>query len=42
MSPPKANWLFFVVVDKKGTTRFADTKAQHDANVALARQNGVL
>jgi UPF0755 protein len=42
MNPAKGNWLYFVAVDKNGTTRFANTKEEHDQNVALARKNGVL
>ena len=42
MSPAKGNWLYFVAVDKNGTTKFANTKEEHDRNVAQACQNGVL
>jgi UPF0755 protein len=40
--PATANWIYFVAVDKNGTTKFASTSAEHDANVRLACQNGVL
>jgi UPF0755 protein len=42
MSPAKGNWLYFVTVDKNGTTRFATTLAEHEKNQELARKNGVL
>jgi UPF0755 protein len=42
INPTTANYLYFVVIDKKGTTAFADTLAQHEANIALAQKNGVL
>jgi len=42
MSPTKGNWYYFVAVDKKGTTRFAVTIAEHEANKVIARRNGVL
>ncbi|MFC7549827.1 endolytic transglycosylase MltG [Plantactinospora sp. GCM10030261] len=42
MSPPDGKWLFFVAVDKQGTTKFAETNAEHDRNVQEARENGVL
>jgi UPF0755 protein len=42
MGPAKGNWVYFVTVDKQGTTKFAVTKEEHDRNVAEARKNGVL
>jgi UPF0755 protein len=42
MNPPKGNWLYFVAIDKNGTTRFAVTAAEHEANKAIACRNGVL
>jgi UPF0755 protein len=42
MNPPKNGNLYFVTIDKEGHTAFADTLAKHDANVALAKKNGVL
>jgi UPF0755 protein len=42
MSPPTASWLYFVAVDKAGTTKFATTPQEHAANVAEACRNGVL
>ncbi|MEV0648746.1 endolytic transglycosylase MltG [Phytomonospora sp. NPDC050363] len=41
-SPPDGNWLFFVAVDKDGTTKFAATLAEHEANIEEAKKNGVL
>lgn len=38
LAPEEGPWLFFVVVDPDtGETRFATTKAEHDANVGLFR-----
>jgi len=42
MAPPEANWIFFVAVDKNGTTNFSDTGAQFCRDKKLAVQNGVL
>jgi UPF0755 protein len=36
-----ANIFYFMTVDKQGTMAYASTKAQHDANVALACRNGI-
>jgi uncharacterized YceG family protein len=41
VSPPAGTWLYFTVVDKAGTTRFADTYTEQLANEALAKKNGV-
>lgn len=39
LAPTPGDWRFFVVVDPDtGDTRFAATKAEHDANVELFRQ----
>ena len=40
-APTAGDWLFFVVCQKNGVSCFATTLAQHNANVALAHQNGV-
>jgi UPF0755 protein len=40
-NPPAKNWLYFVAIDKTGKSAFADTNAQHDANVAQACRNGI-
>lgn len=42
MSPVTAGWLYFVAVDKQGTTKFATTAAEHDRNLAEACRNGVI
>jgi UPF0755 protein len=42
MDPPAEDWIYFVAVDKDGTTKFASTDAQHERNKAEARRNGVL
>jgi UPF0755 protein len=42
MNPTQANWLYFVAIDKNGTTAFADNLQQQEANEAIARKNGVL
>jgi UPF0755 protein len=40
--PEPGDWLYFVTVDRDGTTLFTDNYQQHLANIELARQNGVL
>lgn len=40
-APVAGDWLFFVVCQKDRSSCFATTLAQHNANVALAHQNGV-
>lgn len=42
MDTPVGNWLYWVTVDKKGTTLFADSYQGHQANIRIACQNGVL
>ncbi len=42
MAPAAGNWLYFVAIDKAGHTAFAETKEQQDANIAIAKRNGVL
>lgn len=41
-NPAEGNWLFFVTVDKDGTTVFNDTFEQHLADTVRAVENGVL
>jgi UPF0755 protein len=41
-SPEPGDWLYFVTIDKQGTTLFTRDYQQHLANIELARQNGVL
>jgi UPF0755 protein len=40
MSPVAGNWLYFVVCEKNGTSCFASTFAQHQANIVIAQHNG--
>ncbi|MDO4929388.1 MAG: endolytic transglycosylase MltG [Corynebacterium sp.] len=40
--PADGSWLFFVTVDKSGTTVFTNTFEEHQAAVAQAQANGVL
>jgi len=42
MAPEAGDFLFFVTIDKQGHTAFANTNAEHDRNIQIARQNGVL
>jgi UPF0755 protein len=39
-APTKGSWLYFVRCQKDGTSCFATTQAQHDANVTAAQQRG--
>lgn len=38
--PEEGTWLFFVVCQKNGTSCFANTFPEHQANIRLARDNG--
>jgi UPF0755 protein len=40
LDPEPGPWLYFVRCQTDGTSCFAETFAEHDANVALARTNG--
>ena len=40
LAPASGSWMFFVICEKNGTSCFADTFAEHQANVAKARANG--
>ncbi|HWH00447.1 MAG TPA: endolytic transglycosylase MltG, partial [Pilimelia sp.] len=42
MSPTPGKWLYFVAIDKQGHSAFAETLAQHERNIEIARKNGVL
>ncbi len=42
MAPPKAQWIYFVAVDKQGHSAFAATLAEHQANIRKACAAGVL
>jgi len=40
LNPAKGNWLFFVTVDpKRGITKFTDSQAEHEKNVAEYNRN---
>jgi UPF0755 protein len=40
--PEPGDWLYFVTIDKGGTTLFTKDYKQHLANIELAKRNGVL
>jgi len=42
VNAPHNNYYFFVAVDKAGHCAFGTTLAQHNANIATAKKNGVL
>ncbi|MFI7648320.1 endolytic transglycosylase MltG [Micromonospora sp. NPDC049460] len=42
MDPPDGKWLFFVAIDKAGHSEFAETYAEHEKNMAKAREAGVI
>lgn len=42
LAPEPGPWLFFVVIKNDGTTAFSETNAQHEANKAIAKKNGVV
>jgi len=41
MEPPAGDWLYFVVIDDSGTSAFANTLPEHEANIQQACQNGI-
>ncbi len=41
MAPPAGKWIFFVATDKNGTTKFSETQAQFDRDLAEACRNKV-
>jgi UPF0755 protein len=41
LNPEPGPWLYFVRIDKAGNSAFTDNYAQHQRNIALAKQNGV-
>ncbi len=41
INPPVGNWLYFVAVDKNGTTKFASTDAEHGRTSTRPCRNGV-
>ena len=40
--PELGDWLYFVTIDRDGTTLFTRDYQQHLANTELAKHNGVL
>jgi UPF0755 protein len=42
MAPPPGKWLYFVAIDKQGHSAFAETWEQHLANMARAREAGII
>jgi UPF0755 protein len=42
MDPPKGDWYFFVAIDKEGHSEFAETYAEHERNMAKAREAGII
>lgn len=42
LHPAATDYLYYVVIDKQGNHAFARTLQEHEANIARARQNGVL
>ncbi|MCX4091184.1 endolytic transglycosylase MltG [Nocardia sp. alder85J] len=41
-NPAPGPWLYFVTVDKQGTTLFTDSYSEHLRNIDRARQSGIL
>jgi UPF0755 protein len=41
-NPTPGPWLYFVTVDKQGTTLFTDSYAEHQRNIEKAKQSGIL
>lgn len=41
-APETGDWLYFVTVDLQGTTLFTRDFAEHERNIEMARENGVL
>jgi len=42
LQPAQTDYLYYVVIDKKGDHAFASTLQEHEHNIEIARQNGVL
>ncbi|MEU8409869.1 endolytic transglycosylase MltG [Micromonospora sp. NPDC048842] len=42
MDTPTGKWLYFVAIDDKGHSAFADTYEQHQRNEAKAREAGII
>ncbi|WP_194814031.1 endolytic transglycosylase MltG [Nocardia sp. XZ_19_385] len=41
-NPEPGNWLYFVTIDKKGTTLFTESYAEHLRNIKKAQESGIL
>ncbi|MEU4315768.1 endolytic transglycosylase MltG [Nocardia sp. NPDC024068] len=41
-TPEPGNWLYFVTVDKEGTTLFTQSYSEHLQNIDLAMESGIL
>ncbi|PKV81318.1 endolytic transglycosylase MltG [Nocardia fluminea] len=41
-NPEPGKWLYFVTIDKKGTTLFTESYAEHLRNIVKAEQSGIL
>ena len=42
MNPTPGPWLYYVLIDEQGNHAFATTLDEHNANVAIAREKGLL
>jgi UPF0755 protein len=42
MNPTPGPWLYYVLWDEQGNHKFAETLDEHNANVRVARENGLL
>mgnify|MGYP004487082803 CR=1 FL=1 len=42
LAPAKGGWYYFVAIDKQGHSAFAETNAEHNANIEKAKEAGVL
>jgi UPF0755 protein len=42
MNPTEGPWLFYVLIDEQGNHAFATDLEEHNANVAIAREKGLL
>ncbi|MFF5056859.1 endolytic transglycosylase MltG [Micromonospora sp. NPDC000663] len=42
MDPPVGKWLYFVAIDDKGHSAFAEDYEQHERNMAKAREAGII
>src|SRR5690606_15860885 len=40
--PEPGDWLYFVTVDKEGTTMFTESYGEHLQNIELALESGIL